>query len=429
MHLPKILPIMTMALALSACQATGLQATSQQEPQATPVEIAEVGQAMIEDSSEFVASVGSRQFAAINPQVSGQVTQVFVQLGDPVAANTPLFQINPAQQQATVNSRTAGIEAARANLDSAKADLSSAQADRLTLLADLEYNQDLQTRNSSLFEEGAITRDTLDQSTRDLRMAEASLAAQEERIRSQEAAVARAERDLQQAQADAVEQEVQLQFYQVVAPFAGIVGDVPVKVGNYVTPQTTLTTLSQQQSLELSINIPLTRAPKIQIGTPIEILDDQNEVVGTSQISFIAPEADLSTQSVLVKAAYPNAQGSLRPDQLIRTRLVWQSDSSLVIPLTAVSRVAGQTFVFTVQPAPPPTPAPDGQTPTSDQPPGLIAAQKPVQLGSLQGNNYQVLSGLEPQQKIVVSGLQKIFDGAPIIDAAMLQQQAPPAGG
>jgi RND family efflux transporter MFP subunit len=184
-----------------------------------------------------------------------------------------------------------------------------------------------------------------------------------------------------------------------------------------VTPDTTLTTVSQSRSLELSINIPLEQAPQIQLGMPIQVLNNQNKLIGSSQITFVAPDADPQTQSILVKATYDNSQGTLRADQFVRTRVVWQQRPALVIPLTAVSRVAGQNFVYVVQP---------GEAPAGG-PPSLIAVQKPVRLGEIQGNTYEVIAGLEVNQQIVASGLQKIFDQAPIMDES--QMPPPPPGG
>jgi RND family efflux transporter MFP subunit len=246
------------------------------------------------------------------------------------------------------------------------------------------------------------------------------LAAQQEQIRAQEAAILRAEREVQRAQAEAERQQVQLQFFQVTAPFAGIVGDVLVRQGDYVTPQTVLTTLTQTQALELNLNIPLQRAPQLRIGTPVQILDSRGEVIGSSQISFIAPEANAATQSVLAKALLENPAGQLRSAQFVRTRVIWEERPALLVPVTAVARLGAQTFVYTVQTTEPPA---------EGMPPGAVAVQRPVRLGSIYGNSYEVLEGLEANEPIVLSGLQKIRDGAPIVDEVLFQQRMQPQGG
>jgi RND family efflux transporter MFP subunit len=424
MQLRTALPLLCLSLLVAACRPGGpprsMGGEGGGEGQPTPVAVGRVEEQQIEETSEFMASLGSQQVASIRPQVSGQVTQVFVQLGSQVAAGAPLFEIDSRQQQAAVAGQTAGIAAAQANLESGRAVLSQLRADRLRLEAAAEFAREQHERNLRLLAEGAISQAQADQSSRDLRQAEAALAAQQEQIRAQEAAILRAEREVQRAQAEAERQQVQLQFFQVTAPFAGIVGDVLVRQGDYVTPQTVLTTLTQTQALELNLNIPLQRAPQLRIGTPVQILDSRGEVIGSSQISFIAPEANAATQSVLAKALLENPAGQLRSAQFVRTRVIWEKRPALLVPVTAVARLGAQTFVYTVQTTEPPA---------EGMPPGAVAVQRPVQLGSIYGNSYEVLEGLEANEPIVLSGLQKIRDGAPIVDEVLFQQRMQPQGG
>ncbi|MGY2710604.1 efflux RND transporter periplasmic adaptor subunit [Thermostichus sp. MS-CIW-28] len=424
MQLRTALPLLCLSLLVAACRPGGpprsMGGEGGGEGQPTPVAVGRVEEQQIEETSEFMASLGSQQVASIRPQVSGQVTQVFVQLGSQVAAGAPLFEIDSRQQQAAVAGQTAGIAAAQANLESGRAVLSQLRADRLRLEAAAEFAREQHERNLRLLAEGAISQAQADQSSRDLRQAEAALAAQQEQIRAQEAAILRAEREVQRAQAEAERQQVQLQFFQVTAPFAGIVGDVLVRQGDYVTPQTVLTTLTQTQALELNLNIPLQRAPQLRIGTPVQILDSRGEVIGSSQISFIAPEANAATQSVLAKALLENPAGQLRSAQFVRARVIWEERPALLVPVTAVARLGAQTFVYTVQTTEPPA---------EGMPPGAVAVQRPVQLGSIYGNSYEVLEGLEANEPIVLSGLQKIRDGAPIVDEMLFQQRMQPQGG
>jgi len=424
MQLRTALPLLCLSLLVAACRPGGpprsMGGEGGGEGQPTPVAVGRVEEQQIEETSEFMASLGSQQVASIRPQVSGQVTRVLVQLGSQVAAGAPLFEIDSRQQQAAVAGQTAGIAAAQANLESGRAVLSQLRADRLRLEAAAEFAREQHERNLRLLAEGAISQAQADQSSRDLRQAEAALAAQQEQIRAQEAAILRAEREVQRAQAEAERQQVQLQFFQVTAPFAGIVGDVLVRQGDYVTPQTVLTTLTQTQALELNLNIPLQRAPQLRIGTPVQILDSRGEVIGSSQISFIAPEANAATQSVLAKALLENPAGQLRSAQFVRTRVIWEERPALLVPVTAVARLGAQTFVYTVQTTEPPA---------EGMPPGAVAVQRPVQLGSIYGNSYEVLEGLEANEPIVLSGLQKIRDGAPIVDEVLFQQRMQPQGG
>ncbi|WP_017324709.1 efflux RND transporter periplasmic adaptor subunit [Synechococcus sp. PCC 7336] len=377
-------------------------------PPPTTVGVAPVETATIRDSSIFIASLGASEFTALRPQVSGRITQVSAQLGDRVSAGEPILQIDPARQQAAVDSRTAAIASARAALDSARATFAASQARLDELQAEVELARGRLESNRGLAESGAISRDAFNESDRNLRQAEAAVRSQEQTIRAQQADIAEAERDLEEARADASEQQVVLGNYLVRAPFSGLVGNVAVKPGDYVTPDTTLTTLSQSDSLEVSLNIPLERVAEVEIGTPVELLDGRNGIVGSSEISFISPQADVTTQSVLVKAVFDNQQGLLRTEQLVRTRVIWSERPSLIVPVTAVTWLGGQGFVFLAQP----------QADGSDGMPSYVATQQPVQLGQLQDNAYEVLSGLTGDEQLVVTGVQKIFNLAPIVPEA-----------
>ncbi len=417
------LPVL-LSLLLAACRAGGPpqgMGSRGDGPPPTPVEIGVVKEQMIEEASELIASLSARQVATLHPQVSGQITQVHVQMGSLVAAGSPLFTIDSRQQQAVVAGQAAALAAAQAAVESSRARLSQLQAERLRLQAEVDFARSQQERYTRLLAEGVIPQLQVDQSSRQLQQAEAALAAQAEEIRAQEAALVRAEQEVQRVQAEAARQQVQLRLFQVTAPFSGIVGEVLVKEGDLVTPQTVLTTLSQSQILEVNLNIPLARLPQLRLGTPVQILDQRHQVVASSQISLISPQVEAKTQSVLAKALLENPKGQWRPAQLVRARILWEKRPALLIPVTAVARVAGQTFVYIPQTLGP-DPARDPSTPSQDQPPRTIAVRRPVQLGSLYGNSYEVLQGLQANEPIVVTGLQKLRDGAPIL--ANLEQKS-----
>src|SRR6185369_13888181 len=107
-------------------------------------------------------------------------------------------------------------------------------------------------------------------------------------------------------------------------------------------------------------------------GLPVEILIPDGSEPVTARVSFVSPHVDDQTQSVLAKAAVPNAGGSLRPMQYVRARIVWKTTNGLVIPVTAVQRISGQFFAFVAEQA-------DGK---------LVARQRAIKVGSIEGNDY-----------------------------------------
>ena len=310
----------------------------------------------IAQSSEFVATIRSLNSTTVQPQVEGIVRQVLVRAGDRVGAGQALIQIDPERQEAT-NTVTESQRASRE--------------------ADLAFARQQLARMQKLFEAGAVSRLELEQAETAQKTAEAQLAAVQSQIR---------------------ENQVQLQYYRVTAPTAGIVGEVVIRQGDRVTPSTVITTIDQAEGLEAYINVPLERAKDLRLGLTVELLDAAGEVTASNPVTFIAPRADDATQSVLVKATLRQVPPSIRVMQYVRARLVWSNQPTLAVPVVAVSRLAGQHFVFVAE---------QGQQ-------GVVARQKPVTVGEVSGNDYVVLGGLMAGERVIVSNVQKLGDGAPV---------------
>jgi RND family efflux transporter MFP subunit len=327
----------------------------------TPVVLAAAHPAPIQDASEYVASLKSLRSTTVQPQVDGQITKIDVVAGDRVRQGAPLMEIDARRQQAAVSSQQAELAAAEAALS---------------------FARQQQQRNNELYAAGAISKQQLEQTDTAARTADANLKALNAQVQ---------------------QQEVQLRFFTITAPTAGIVGDVPVRVGSQVTPQTLLTTIDQNDTLEVNVSVPIERAASLKIGLPLEVWSsDGTQRVATTTVSFVSPRADDQTQSVLVKANVRNPDGALRAAQYVRARLIWKTAEGLVVPVTAVLRVNGQLFAFVAEGAP-------GGT--------LTARQRPIKVGPIVGDSYPVLEGLKAGDRIVVSGAQKLADGLPIQEA------------
>jgi hypothetical protein len=102
---------------------------------------------------------------------------------------------------------------------------------------------------------------------------------------------------------------------------------------------------------------------------------------------------------LLVKANVPNTNGHFRNDQVLHARVVWSQTGRPMLPVTAVSRIGGQTFAFVV----------------ADNKGQAVAQQRSVQLGEIVGNNYTVLGGIQPGEKVVTTSVNMLVDGMPIV--------------
>jgi RND family efflux transporter MFP subunit len=348
--------VVTLTISAACRDPKGSAAGAPQAPPPTAVKLLTLEPKPVEQASEFIATVRSLRSTTVQPEVEGLVTKIFVKSGDHVRAGAPLVQINAAKQQATVK---------------------STEANRAGTEADVQYWRQQVKRLESLVGAGAISRQEFDQAQNSLRTAEARLAALDAQVR---------------------EGRVELEYYRVDAPQAGVIGDIPIRTGDRVTTSTVITTIDENAALEAYIQIPLDRSPDLRLGLPVQLLDGEGKIVATNPITFVAPRVDDATQTVQVKSALRNVPPALRVQQFIRARVVWRNAPGLTLPITAVSRVSGQYFCFVAE----------------QSPNGLVARQRPVQIGELIGNDYVVTGGVNAGDKVVVSGIQKIGDGAPV---------------
>jgi RND family efflux transporter MFP subunit len=306
-------------------------------------------------SSEFIAVIRSRRSSEVRPQVEGVITNIMVKSGDRVGAGTPLLQIDASRQRASVDSD---------------------EANRAAQEATVAYAQQQFERAKELLKVGAISQQDYDQAEATLHTSKASQDALKARLQ---------------------ESRVQLQYYRVAAPTAGVVGDVPVRVGDRVKTDTVLTTIDQNAGLEIYIQVPIEKGPDVKVGLPVNIVDPQGKVLASTAIDFVSPQVDDATQSILAKASVPSNAG-FRTEQFVRAQVVWRQEPGLTIPAVAVTRINGQYFGFVAEP----------------QGNGFVARQRSLKLGELIGNDYVVEGGLKVGDRLIVSGVQKVGDGAPV---------------
>ena len=333
-----------------------------------PVEIVTLAARPVEQTSEFVASLKSRRSATLQPEVEGALTRITVRSGQNVARGELMFEIDATPQQAA---------------------LSSLESTRPSRASDVEFARQQVERNTKLLAAGAISQREVEQFEAQLRSAEAQLKALDEQVRQYRS---------------------QLSYYRVTAPIAGTVGDIPVNAGDRVTRSTVLTTVNENDVLEVYISVPVQQASRLKVGLPVRLVDDTGRLLATNRITFVSPSVDTATQSVLAKAQLTEGQSQFRADQFVRARIVWADAPGLTVPVTSVARINAQFFAFVAEK--------DAK--------GLVAKQKPVQLGEIIGNEYVVQSGLQPGEQLIVSGLQKIRDGAAVMPAPPAGAGAPP---
>lgn len=344
-----------LGMAVTGCQKkTAAPATA---AQAMPVQTMVVAFSPVPQSSEYVATIKSRRSATLQPQVSGALTRILVHSGDHVKAGQTLMMIDPRQQAATV---------------------ASARATERQKKSLYDYNVIEVERQRKLFEAGVTSRDAYDQARQSFGNTKADY----------ESAV-----ELRKTQ------EEQLAYYTIRAPFAGVVGDIPVHMGDYASPATLLTTVDENKDLEAYIYIPTERAGQVRKGQDVELIDNSGKLLEKTKIDFLSPQVDSTLQGILVKALVHSSPELLRNAQMIKAHVIWSTKLMALVPVLAVTRQGEQSFVYVVQ----------------QQGGHAVARQTQIALGDTVGNNYSITAGLKAGDRVIVSSTQFLVNGMPVM--------------
>lgn len=306
-------------------------------------------------TGHYLGSLLSRSSVNVLPQVAGYIRKIHVKPGDRVAAGAPIVEIDARDENAALSSASAQVESAEAQRSLA---------------------EQLLVRAEALYKEGLATAQEIDQRRADVVAATAAVRA---------------------ASAQVAQRKVALSNRTIRAAIPGVISEVNVRLGDYVTATTALTSVAESGLLELSVAVPASRASALAPGAVVEVLADDGRVLVSSHVSYIAPEADPRTQLVELKATFDNRVG-LRPRELVRARVVYAESEALQLPLLAVQRQANRAFAFVV-------------VAKGD---GLVVERRLLELGPLREHGYLITAGLNAGERVAVSSVQALKDGAAV---------------
>jgi len=338
---------------------------------AAPPAVVEVADVLQQDTpiySEWIAILDGYVNAQIQPHVSGYIIRQNYKEGSVVKEGDVLFEIDPRPFQAA--------------LDQAKAQLAQAEAQLGKAAFDVE-------RDTPLAKERAIAQSQLDTEI------QAQLAAQ--------AVVQAAKANVEQA-------HLNIEWTRVTSLVSGIAGIARVQIGNLVGPSSVLTsvsqvdpvkayfTVSEQQFTEFHRRFPTEASVEEQRQRiPLQlILPDGSVYERTGTIYFADREVNPATGAIRIAGVFPNPNNLLRPGGYGRVRAsVRTQNGALLVPQRAVIELQGSHQVVVV---------------TSDDKVSI----RPISVGDKVGNLWIVTDGLKPRERVVVEGLQKVRDGAPV---------------
>jgi multidrug efflux system membrane fusion protein len=358
-----------------------------------PVDIAAVG------NVEAYVSISVRS------QVTGQLQQAFFHEGDVVKKGDRLFAIDPRPLESA-------LQQAEANLvrDQALLNQALAQLDRDA--ANAEYQQVTSERQAKLVSGGLLSKDAGDQSR-------AAADATGSTVKADKAAVesARAQLAVQQAAVDNA--KVQLGYTTIRSPIDGRTGSNTLKPGNLATANNAeLVTIDQLQPVYVTFAIPATHLSAIKSHMSEK---DQLIVFATSpdagsqpiegRLTFVDNTVDQTTDTIKLKATFPNHDLKLWPGQFTRVSLRLATlPNAIVVPSQAVQTGQDGQFVFVV-------------TPES------TVDQRRITVGQRMGEEVVIEKGLTPGETIVTEGQLRLEQGTRVQRQTANGADAGPAGG
>src|SRR5467141_3043632 len=345
-----------LAIAVGACSkskaaAGGGGGAAGGAPMGLPVEVVVARMDTVRDEISATGQIEAVQSIDLRPEVDGRIVEIVIREGQEVDQGTPLFKVDDAQLRAQV----AQLEAQR---DLAQQALARAK--------------DLAQQNAS--------------STADLEKAEA------------EARSAQAQYDLQR---------IRLERTTVRAPFAGVVGQRYVSLGDYVTSSSKLVSLHTVNPQRAAFQVPERFARDLKAGQDVSFR--VAAIPGRDfirQVDFVDSVVQLPGRTILVKARVPNPARLLQPGMFIEARLVTAVRSqAIVVPEDAVVPAAGASFVWVVA---------DGKV-----------DRRKVTLGVRTPGFVEVMEGVKAGEQVVTGGLELLAPGAPVMPR-VVERKPPP---
>ncbi len=348
-----------------------------------PVGTVPVEQKDVPLTGDWVGVLDGYVNAQIQPQVSGYLIRQLYKEGSEVKKGQVLFQIDPRPFQAIVDQAQGQIGQAKGQLGQAQAQLG---------LARINVNRD-----TPLAEQHAIATSQLDNDKQSAQQGEAAVAA--------------AQASIAAAQAQAETARLNLGFTEVRSLISGIAGQATTQVGNLVSTQSVLTSVSQLQPIKAYFSISdseyLALATRDRTGhgdllrgsadIPLTLkLANGEAYPHPGHIIFVDRQINQQTGAIRLAGAFPNPGNVLRPGQFAHISAQTQVlHNALLVPQIAVQEIQGQQQVYTV--------TPDNKVHVTT-----------VTLGPQAGNDWVIKSGLAPGAHVIVDQLQKLREGAPV---------------
>jgi membrane fusion protein, multidrug efflux system len=214
----------------------------------------------------------------------------------------------------------------------------------------------------------------------------------------------KAEAEFKQAEAAMGEIRAAIGRKTILAPFSGVLGIRQVNLGQYLSAGTPIVSVQALSPIFVNFAVPQQQVGRIRAGSAVRVTTDDATLEAHGTVAAIDSVADEATRNVQVQATLPNPGGRLRPGMFVQAAVVLgAADTVVALPTSAVNYAPYGDSVFVVSNLK----APNGHS-------YLGVVQKFVKLGVSRGDQVAILSGVEPGEEVVSSGVFKLRNGAAV---------------
>jgi membrane fusion protein, multidrug efflux system len=400
---------------------------SKPQPQAMApldVEVIQVEQKDIPVYGEWIGTLDGMVNAEIRGQVTGYLLRQHYTEGSFVRKGQLLFEIDPRPLQAALDQARARLAEAEGQLAQANSQLSEANSQVLRADANQGKTQLDVNRYTPLAKENAITEQELDNAVQSNLAAKAEVEAARARVETAKAAIVAAKAAIEAAKAAAATAELNLGFTRIVSPIDGIAGLARAQVGNLVSASgDSLTTVSTVDPIKAYFTVTEreylqyvrtnpTESQRQAIEREIElelVLADGSVYPRTGKFFVADREVNVQTGTIRLAGLFSNPGNILRPGQYGRIRAVTEiRKGALLVPQRAVTELQGNYQVAVV-----------GS--------GNKVSIRTVKVGERSGSKWIIQDGLNPGERVVAEGIQKVRPDAVVNPKPFVEPSARPA--
>ena len=374
----------------------------------TEVEVVTVEQKDVPIYSEWIGTLDGTVNADIKSQVTGYLLTKNYTEGSFVKKGQLLFEIDPRPFQATVDQANGELAKAQGQLGQAEAQLQQSQASLAQAEANQARTQLDADRYTQLIQANVVSRQEYDNAVQVNRASIANVNAAKAGVTTARAVVESARSQIKAAEAAVRTAELNLGFTSIVAPIDGIVGVATVQVGNLVSPQNPngppLTTISSVDPIKVYFTLgeqeylSYSKRTSIQSkwgagdrGLELELVLADGTTHPQKGRFFVADrQVDQKTGAIRIAGLFPNAGNTLRPGQYAKVRAVTSTrNGALLVPQRAVTELQGSYRVAVVG--------------ADDK-----VSIRTVKVGDRVGALWVIEEGLQPGERVVAEGTQKV---------------------